>query len=175
MKVSKLEYENAVKKCIHLMSRANDIHFEIAKTALSVCTIVTGMGGRDVYSLSKFAKDTGINVKTLRNWVRQYKEVVSKLPKNEQVNPDRQAIKDVLKRTKSGSDSETIRREYDKAKKERETPEDRALIEATNRVKNASFQVQYQWVLSSMSQDKLRELLTHSFDIYDRLSRHFDE
>lgn len=52
---------------------------KIAEYALKVCTIRHGGKSGDLYTLTRYADDLGVNRKTLQNWVQIYKNVILKL------------------------------------------------------------------------------------------------
>lgn len=79
-----LELVEEAKKLIH---EHELIPLKIAKIAVEVCTI--GHGGRATYyTLTDFAKDTGISRKTLSGWVITYRVVVAKIPEKIKTDVD---------------------------------------------------------------------------------------
>ncbi|MEE8150623.1 MAG: hypothetical protein V3T43_02765 [Nitrosomonadaceae bacterium] len=49
---------------------------DIAEMALEICTIRHGGISNDIYTIKDYAKDIGMNFKTLQNWVSAYRNVV---------------------------------------------------------------------------------------------------
>ena len=89
---TKIESENELKR--HWKRCIDGVNIEInhmknhalvvGYIAYHACNIKWGGGNhwnnfKDVYTLKKFAEDTDTNVKTLHEWVRQYKKVVQPL------------------------------------------------------------------------------------------------
>ena len=54
---------------------------DIAKLAMEVCTIRHGGRSGDLYTITRYATDIGLNTKTVSNWVLVYKTVIAKLGK----------------------------------------------------------------------------------------------
>ncbi len=160
MKVTKQQYNAAVNKGKFLATQAKNIYYQLAETALSVCDV--SVGGQGKYSLNKYAKDVGVNHSSLQTWVREYKNVVSKLSKKETEKLDRSAVREVLARSNKDTSKKDIKELYSKAKKERETPEDLQLVEDCKRMKNIVFHVRDSWALNRMNKERLLELSEYS-------------
>lgn len=82
-KRNKMKYEDYVKRAKFLIETIQCYQAEVAYIATKVCEIKHG--GRTsvkTYTLSKFAKDVGINVKTISGWVSIYKNVIQKMDKS---------------------------------------------------------------------------------------------
>lgn len=80
MKVSTTEtYNNYVKMAKDLLHQIECHQVQISYYATKVCEIRHGGKSDQIYTLSKFAKDIGLTVKTLQNWVQVYRNVIQKI------------------------------------------------------------------------------------------------
>lgn len=75
---------DAVERARHINSIKQLPQLEIASIALSVCEITWGGNKKEIrenpYTLTRFAKETGITPKTLGNWCTTYRNVYARLP-----------------------------------------------------------------------------------------------
>ena len=88
---------------------------KIAKIAIKVCTIRHGGISDKYYTLSDFARDTGINRKTLSQWVRIYEHILKKIEITEPNKKEWESARKVLRnyeidRTLKNKNKKTERR-----------------------------------------------------------------
>jgi hypothetical protein len=78
-----MRYEDYVKRAKFLIETIQCHQAEIAYIATKVCEIKHG-GKTSIktYTLTRFSKDIGINVKTISGWVSIYKNVILKIDKS---------------------------------------------------------------------------------------------
>lgn len=168
--ITAMQYKDAVSKGRLLVNQAKDIHYKIAEAAIEVCDLTIGGDVKGRYTLKGYANDIGMNHSTLQTWVREYKNVVSKLPKTEK--PNRVAVREVLANTKKGDD---IIKAYRKSCDNLNCPDASLLIEDCKRLASISFRVGHGWDLKKMDQEKLKRVLILTNTISGNLMKHFKE
>lgn len=83
-KTTEKQWTDAIAKAKHLYSTSDTLQMEIATIATNVCEITWGgVQHKDKYTLSKFAKETGIHFKTLSRWVAIKRAVFDKIKRRE--------------------------------------------------------------------------------------------
>lgn len=78
------DYQNYVKLGKAELKTIEGHQRRIAEYAIKVCTIRHGGRSNGYYTLTDYANDIGMNIKTLQNWVQIYKNVILKLDKKRQ-------------------------------------------------------------------------------------------
>lgn len=89
-KVTKQEWETAIRKARQYTSGYRNARWIIAELAFEVCD--TAHGGRkteSIYSVKRFADEIEIDVKTLYQWMRVKRLLLDKLPKMIRNNPNK--------------------------------------------------------------------------------------
>lgn len=77
-----MTYNDYVKLGRALLREVRCYQVQIAYYATKVCTIRHGGKSGDLYTLSRYAYDIGMNSKTLSEWVSVYRNVILKLDKD---------------------------------------------------------------------------------------------
>lgn len=78
----KEDYLKIVKRCKFLVESIECYQLEIAYHAFNVCDIKHGGKSAGLYTITRFAKDIGLNKKTVSMWVNIYKNIILKLDKD---------------------------------------------------------------------------------------------
>ena len=83
------KWELAIAEAKRVVNQIEGYQMRIANLAIKVCEITWGGAvklaeQRDKYTLSRFASETGVNVRTLSNWIGMRKLVFDKLSKAQQ-------------------------------------------------------------------------------------------
>lgn len=104
------KYLKLVNEAKCLIQKIEAYQSKIAKLAVAACDIRHGGKSTNLYTLRDFAKDTGLPYKTLQNWVRVYRNVILRLPKEKQSHSAKtwsKAVKtqSILKNQKKASNS----------------------------------------------------------------------
>jgi hypothetical protein len=84
LNIPKKEHDQLVLQAISLVKIREESKWEICKIALRVCYINDKKGGcyKNKYSITDFAKDIGVNRKTLSCWCLDYQVVAKRLQLN---------------------------------------------------------------------------------------------
>lgn len=75
-------WEKNISEARSIIATTKNQQIKVATLALEVCEISRGGGRRDLYTITRFAKEIGVNKKTLSTWMSVKKLCVDKLPKN---------------------------------------------------------------------------------------------
>jgi transposase-like protein len=81
-----MDYEKYVELGKELLNKVEDYQLKICKYAMEVCTIRHGGHSKGYYTIKDYARDIGMNTKTLQNWLITYRNVVLKLSIDQQAN-----------------------------------------------------------------------------------------
>lgn len=76
---NELVYDDYVKLGKEIVDQVKDKQIKICALAMKVCTIRHGGRSSGYYTMTDYAKDIGLNNKTLNQWMLIYRNVVMKL------------------------------------------------------------------------------------------------
>jgi transposase-like protein len=157
-------YNELVEKARALITRRNELKYEIAKIAIEACSCrIGGRAGKNEYTVARFAFDIGINANTLHRWKREYELVVSKVPKGK---ISRKALEETLKRVGKNTPAKEVEKTY-KAEEERfKTKDDHHLHDIIKRLKNIDFSINHSLQLSRLDRELLEQVGVLSKNIY---------
>ena len=124
--MKKLNYNECVKKGTMLYLNIENSKEELVKLTLEVCEIKNGGDCSKRYTVGQFAKDIGMNGKSLHKWVREYLKVTSKLGNVKRKFKDTAIIQRVMKKVKDDTDFDTVQRLY--VEEAKRSFEDRMII-----------------------------------------------
>lgn len=171
-----------IEKAKSYVKQIKVIRMDIAKLAVEVCDFPEGRIGKPVapslYTLVRFAREAGLNYKTLAEWVRVYKNVASKLP-DKAPSPTLQVVshEDIVK-----TSCETVENNYMAAwrtcqKTKKDTPPEVVreiftsevnrgsdsfyLVQLLKRVRTGRYFICKKADLSTLDLNELRELSQH--------------
>lgn len=104
MALSKKEQRELTQKYIQrgreLVQDIKQAQLEISRMAVELCVIGHGGISNNIYTLTDYANDIGMNKSTLANWVSIYRDVILKLPEIKQLNVDFRIARKVHSRLK---------------------------------------------------------------------------
>lgn len=77
-----LLWEKNTSEARSIIAATKNQQIKVATLALEVCEISRGGSSKDLFTITRFAKEIGVNEKTLSTWMSVKKLCVDKLPKN---------------------------------------------------------------------------------------------
>lgn len=108
-----------VNKIKDLEDKIHIYEVDIVKIALEVCDIKRGGCAHHLYTIRDFAKDIGMNSKTLQNWVSAYRNVVPKLKSPDIITKkDWSSVRKTNRMTSSSNTREEVQEVYRKYQEE---------------------------------------------------------
>ena len=158
MKYKNYSYKECVNKGKNLLEQHKMVKYDMCLLTLRVCDIKIG-GDRtsgNIYSIKKFAEDIGMNYGTLKNWVKEHKNVVEKLPRKPKAE-DYRVIRQVMRKVNNKTPKKDVVKYFDHYSKY--TDEDHALL---NQIKHAKSIKNFaeDYVLSMFNQEDIDQLET---------------
>lgn len=81
-----MEYQEYVEKGKACLAKIENYQMQICSYAMEVCEIRHGGRSDKLYTIGKYAKDIGMNAKTLQNWLLTYRNVILKLTPEQRKN-----------------------------------------------------------------------------------------
>jgi transposase-like protein len=155
--MNEVKYRSLVLKARELLKARNQLKYEIAKIATEVCPkIHGGKVSANVYTVTRFAEDIGINPSTLHRWKREYDLVISKIGEKK---AQRKPLEETLKRVDSGTPKGEVSRIYKEECQRLESSENSALIDIIKRLRNIDFAINHSLVLKELDRPSLEASL----------------
>lgn len=107
------KWEENVSRAKQLYSGRNKMQMEIAKLAMEVCEITRGGSIHGLFTITKFAEESGISPKVLSNWMAVRKLVFNKIPPEKTYNSSYTDLAHVALRVKPNFTNSQVERKFD--------------------------------------------------------------
>lgn len=116
MKDKEIKFNENVKEAKELYNARNKNQMKVAKLALEVCEIVHGgkANSMGLFTLSRFAKESGVGAKSLSHWISVYKLVYEKADKELIHTCSFTVLQDVANTVKYDASAEQINKKIKK-------------------------------------------------------------
>lgn len=158
-----IRYSQIVAKARIIVDSIQRSKLELVKLALEVCDSIHGGAQKDVYTVKKFAEDIGFTVRTLQNWVTNYKRLEKKIPKKFRENvPEKTLFRAASKfnlNTTSKEALQIFKKEVSKSH------EDNALTAYIKYAKSMDFFINKSVLLSELDRKDLELLKIHTENV----------
>lgn len=180
-------YEKAVKKARGLVREREKMKWKIAKLAYDTCEVVIGghhNKTKEIYSLTKFADDIGVNRKTLSDWVHNYEirlhlHDLGKISGTTTHLSDETVINETRKKLRAmdgglikNKTPKTIAKTFELVMEE--SHEERQLKSLIKQATTLEFKIVHELDLTQIDQTKLARTLKLCESIKSKLDLHFD-
>jgi transposase-like protein len=158
------QYNELVEKAKSLLSKRNELKYDIAKIAIEACSCrIGGRAGKNEYTVARFAFDIGLNANTLHRWKREYELVISKVPKGK---ISRKALEETLKKVGKNTPAKDVASTYKAEEEKFKTKDDHHLYDIIKRLKNIDFSINHSLQLSKLDRQLLEQVGQLSKNIY---------
>ena len=176
MKVTRTQYNKAIKRCKDLMRLRGELKYEIAKISYQVCYSKTGGSmPAGCYSVTDFAKEISVGYKTLQRWRREYNLVVSKIGIKDPTKLKRKALESTLKKVGKGTSKAEVKKIYNSYKKNEKIPDDAYFLDIKKRIFNFRFAICHNYTLKKLDQEVLKDIHKAVKEINKALNTHFSK
>lgn len=94
-----IQYSDNVIEARSLIKNKNNYQMRVARLCLDVCEIKKGGNHEGFFTVQDFAKDIGVKVKTLYNWIEHHRRIFSKLDAETKKHISQTAINEIYRKT----------------------------------------------------------------------------